>query len=489
LCLCGESLLAGPVEEAAVDALVKDTLKAWQVPGVAVAVVHKDKVVYLKGHGVKELGKADPVTPDTLFAIASCSKAFTTTAMAMLVDDGKMAWDDPVRKHVPAFQLSDPLVDAEVTLRDLVSHRTGVRSHDLLWYRSPFAQEERIRRLAHLPVDKPFRASFHYQSSMFTVAGHAVASAGKMSWPDFVRRRVLEPLDMKDVVLTTPEVEKAADHASPHRRDNRGDVELMSWYTIEQPEPAGSVAAGVRDLAKWVRFHLGDGRWDGKRLVSAKNLAETHTPQTIIPLKGVPKDQNPESTQMRYGMGWVVQDYRGRPVLNHGGAIDGFRSFFVLFPEDKLGLVLLNNLDRTTMNFALANNLADLVLGLPKRDWNGYYLNLAKKAAGDAAEELREKLAKQDANARPSREAAAYVGKYEHPAYGVAEVTLENGGLVWKYTGFRGPLEHVRYDTFLLDVDRLPPALVNFTLNRDGEVSVMNVAEPTGVEFTRVKRK
>jgi CubicO group peptidase (beta-lactamase class C family) len=491
LCLCVFVVpsLAADLDSAAVDVLVKDTLKAWEVPGVAVAIVAKGEVIYLKGHGVKELGKPDPVTPDTLFAIASCSKAFTTTVMAMLVADGKMAWDDPVRKHLPSFHLSNPLVDAAVTLRDIVSHRTGVRSHDMLWYRSPLTLEERVRRLAFLPVDRPFRASFHYQSSMFTAAGLAAAAAGKASWADLVRKRILDPLEMTGVVLTSPEAEKAADHASPHRRNRHGDVEVLPWYPLEEPEPAGSVIAGARDLARWVRFHLGDGTWNGRRLVAAEALAETHAPQTIIPLEGLPKEQNPEATQMRYGMGWVVQDYRGVRVVGHGGAIDGFRTQIMLLPDHQIGLVLLNNLDQTTMNLALANNLIDRLLDLPRRDWNAYYLGQVQRAEAAAAAKLRDRLRQRHPDTRPSRELAAYAGRYEHPAYGLVEVVLENGMLLWKWNSFRGPLEHYHYDTFVLDIDRMQQPLVTFSLNRDGEVTVMTVPEPLGVDFPRLRRK
>jgi CubicO group peptidase (beta-lactamase class C family) len=484
--LLGQALA---VEPRAVDAVVADALKAWHVPGVAVAIVSKGEVIYLKGHGVKELGKPDAVTPDTVFPIASCSKAFTTTAMAMLVDEGKMDWDDPVRKHLAYFHLADPLVDANVTLRDLICHRSGVRPHDMLWYRSPLTQEERIRRLAYLPVDQAFRASFNYQSTMFTAAGHAVASASKMSWGNFVRKRILEPLDMTATVLTTPEAERTSDHASPHRRNARGEIEVLPWYPLEEPEPAGSVNASARDLAKWLRFHLGDGTWNGKRLVSAVNLAETHSPQNIIPLEGVPKEQNPEATQLRYGMAWVIQDYRGHQMLGHGGVIDGFRAQLNLLPEEGFGVVLLNNLDQTTMNLALGNSLMDLLLGAPKRDWNAYYLEQEKKRGEAAAERWQARINGQHRDTKPSRDLEAYAGQYEHPAYGVVEIVRENGSLVWKWNSFGGPLVHYHFDTFLLGIEKMQYPPVTFVLDRNGEVALMQVAEPFGVEFGRAKRK
>jgi len=197
LLACRPATAAGPFDPKPIDALVEKALAAWHVPGVAVAIVQDNEVVYLKGHGVREIGGRDLVTADTVFPLASCSKAFTTTAMAMLVDEGKMAWDDLVRKHLPTFRLSDPLADRNVVLRDLVCHRTGLRSHDLLWYRATWKPEEAVRRAGLLPLDKPFRSAFQYQSTMFTAAGLCVSSASGMPWHDFVRRRILDPLEMR----------------------------------------------------------------------------------------------------------------------------------------------------------------------------------------------------------------------------------------------------------------------------------------------------
>jgi CubicO group peptidase (beta-lactamase class C family) len=476
-------------DPAAVDSLVHDALRAWQVPGVAVAIIRDDEVVYLKGHGVKELGKKDPVTPDTLFPIASCTKGFTTTAMAMLVDEGKMSWDDPVRKHVDYFHLADPLADANVTLRDLVTHRTGVRGHELLWYRSPWTQEEIIRKIGLVKLDRPFRSSFQYQTTMFTTAGHAVASAAKMPWAEFVQKRILDPLEMTATTLTTSDVEKTPDHATPHRRNPLGNPEPIAWYRIDVPEPAGSVNSTARDLARWVRFQLGDGTWNGKRLVSAASFAEPHLPQNIIRMEGQPKAQNPETLQMSYGMGWVIQDYRGHLLIGHAGAIDGFRAHLALLPRDRLGIVLLNNLHETRMNQALSNSLIDLLLGLGKRDWNTFHLALLKQDMEAAQARFREREAKRHHGTKPSRELTAYVGTYEEPAYGTAEITLEEGTLVWKWSTFRCPLRHFHYDTFTIDNDLLHGAQAQFTLGPDGEIAALHVEAPLGVEFKKAKSR
>ena len=478
-----------PIDTAAVDRAVQEALGAWEVPGVAVAVVRDDEVVYLKGFGVRELGRNDAVTPDTVFPIASCTKAFTTTAMAMLVDEGKMSWDDPVRKHLDYFHLADPLADANVTLRDLVTHRAGVGPNDLLWYRSPWSQEEIIRRIGRVKPEYPFRAGFRYQSTMFTAAGHCVASAAKMPWADFIRERILDPLGMKDTSFTTTAAERAADHSSPHRPGASGRLEVIPWYTIEVPDPAGSINSTARDLARWARFQVGDGTFGGKRLVSAANLAETHTPQNIIRLEGSPRSMNPDTLQMSYGMGWVICDHRGRLLWEHAGAIDGFRSQVTLVPDARLGIVLLSNRHQSWMNLALSNTLVELLLGLPKRDWNDYYHGVLLREMRENQERLREREAQRHHQTDPSRELSAYTGTYEEPAYGTAEVTLADGHLVWHWNSFTCRLAHYHYDTFTVESDLLGNPRAVFTLGPDGEVASLRLVDVMGVEFKKVKTR
>jgi CubicO group peptidase (beta-lactamase class C family) len=480
---------AKSIDTAAIDAIVQKAQKAWQVPGAAVAIVRGDEVVYLKGFGVKRRGSSEPVTPDTLFPIASCTKAFTTTAMAMLADEGRMDWDDPVRRHVPYFHLADPLADADVRLRDLVTHRTGLGGNDLLWYRSPWDRQEIIRRIGRVKLKHPFRTTFQYQSTMFAVAGCAVESASGCRWKEFVQKRIFDPLGIKGATFTTTGAEQSPDHASPHRRNGNGEVEVIPWYPMPKPDPAGSINAGARDLANWVRFQLGDGSFQAKRLVSAKNLNETHTPQMVIRMEGPAKAMNPETVQMSYGMAWVIQDYRGHRQLSHAGAIDGFRAHLTLVPDAGLGLVILNNLHGTAMNLAVSNNLVDLLLDLPRRDWDAYLAEQVAREEAAAAARLREREAQRLPGTKPSRELEAYTGQYENTAYGTATLTLENGGLVWKWGNFTAGLGHFHFDTFTLENDLLGRPLVQFTLGTDGEVAAMKVTGVMDVEFKKVRPK
>jgi CubicO group peptidase (beta-lactamase class C family) len=489
ICLASAADGAQPVDAHAIDTIMKESLQAWHVPGAAVAIVRNDEVVYLKGFGVKQLGGDEAVTPDTLFPLASCTKAFTTTALAMLVDEGKLDWDDPVRKHVEFFHLSDPLADANVTLRDLVTHRTGLSGHDLLWYRSPWERDDIIRRVGRVPLKHSFRSTFQYQTIMFMVAGCAVESASKMKWEDFVQKRIFDPLGMNGAKFTSTAAEAAPDYASPHRKNRGGEPEVIPRYPLSRPDPAGSIHASARDLACWVRFQLGDGDFAGKRLVSAKSLIETHSPQMIIRMEGPAKDLNPDTHQMNYGMGWVLQDYRGHFLVSHAGAIDGFRAHITLVPDAHLGVVLLNNLHGTQMNLAVSNQVVDHLLGLARRDWNGFVAAQAQKAERAAAALVQEREAKRRLGTRPSRELAAYTGTYENPAYGTATITLDNGSLVWKWNSFMGELVHFHYDTFTVANDRIGQPQLVFTLGRGGEVATMKFLDVLEAEFIRVKLK
>jgi CubicO group peptidase (beta-lactamase class C family) len=485
---CGSR--AAHVNEAAIDALVRKTLACWHVPGVAVGIVQDGKVIYLKGHGRRAQGCMDPISPDTLFPIASCTKSFTTTAMAALVDEGKMAWDDPVKKHLGFFHLGGdpPLPDKLVTLRDLVCHRTGLRSHDLLWYRAPWDLQELVKRAGRLPLDKPFKTAFQYQSTMFTAAGLAVASAAGTPWEEVVRSRLLSPLGMTHTVFTSTEARKAANYAFPHRLGPRGDVESIDFYPLERPDPAGSLHASARDLVKWLDFQLGEGTVDGRRIVSAKTLAETHTPQIEIPMDEIDRLMFPETKRMSYGMGWVILDHRGVKLWAHAGAIDGFRAHFTLVPEHKIGIVLLNNLGQTKMNLALSHSLLDLLLNLPPRDWNKEIQAAVRKQQADTSDVQLARRARQVLNTRPSRERAAYAGTYEHAAYGTAEVTLGPGGqLMWQWRDFRVAMEHFHFDTFTLPIEIMDHPEVVFTLDAAGVVMRMRVLGNVDVEFRRVR--
>jgi len=478
-----------PLDAGAVDAAVRDSLRAWHVPGAAVAVVRDGQIVYLKGFGVRSVDGTDAVTPDTLFPLGSCSKAFTTAALAFLVDEGKVGWDDPVRKHLPWFRLSDPLADRDVRLRDLLCHRTGLAGHDFLWYRSPWGPEERVRRAGLLPLDRPFRSAFQYQSTMFTAAGLVVGAASGEPWDAFVGKRLFEPLGMTTACCTTRAAEKHADRASGHRLGRGGEAEPMPLYRFDTPDAAGSVHASARDLAKWLIFHLGDGAAGGKRLVSASALAETHTPQMPIPLGDDERELYAQPTQMSTCFGWVVIDYRGQPLVAHSGIIDGFTTQLTMAPRAKLGVVVVCNLHATRFNLAVSDKILDQLLGLPQRDWDARLSAVLRRQDEARREKARAELARRRTDTKPSQPTSAYAGLYENPAYGRLEVAERGGALELRWHALRGPLEHYELDTFALSAD--DPRFstrVRFRLSPEGTVAALRLTAIPGTEFVRVEK-
>jgi CubicO group peptidase (beta-lactamase class C family) len=467
------SVSARRLDPATLDAVVETALRTWDVPGVAVVVVSPERTLWLKGYGLRDVAANEPMTPDTLFPLASCSKAFTTTLAAMLVADGKLAWDDPVRKHLPNFHLVDPLADASVTLRDLFAHRAGLANNDFLWYRAPWPLADAVKRTCRMPLAKPFRTTFQYQSAMYTAAGFAEAQAGGDSWEAQVRRRIFEPLGMKSARCMTPSAGQAPDRASPYRAAGDGQIRPIPWYVQTEANPAGSVHVSARDLAGWLRFQLGDGTFDGKRLVTAAALGETHTPQIVIPMDDAIRAANPDTVQMSYGLGWVIQDYRGHELVSHGGVIDGFRAHITLMSRDGFALALLSNRHQTRLNQALTNTLIDRLLGLTPRDWNDYFQRLEKRT-NDLKREARterDKLRRPD-QALP-RQLTDYIGEYDHPAYGRAHVTVEDGKLVWQWSTFRGVLAHHHGDEFDLENEILDNPPLSFQADGAGKTSKM----------------
>jgi CubicO group peptidase (beta-lactamase class C family) len=486
-CCLWPASIARADDAANLDKLVRDAIRFWHVPGAAVAIVRNDEVIYLKGHGFRDAATGQPVTPDTVFPLASCSKSFTTAALALLVDEGKLGWDDPVRKHVPFFHLADPLADRDVRIRDLLCHRTGVGSHDLLWYRSTLSPEEAVRRVGLLPLDRPFRTAFQYQSTMFTALGFAVRSASGLSWEDFVATRLLDPLEMKSTACMSTAIH-GVDRATGYEPGERGEPVAMPPYSLDHSDAAGSVHSTARDLACWLRFQLNDGALGGKRLVSAVSLGETHKPQMVIPLAGIDRAIHPDTVQMSYGMGWVIQDYRGRRLVSHAGIIDGFRCHLTMAPDDRLGVVILANLHRTRMNQALSNAIVDQLLGLPAKDWNDILAGVVKRETAEADDLLRSREAVRQRGTSPSQAAAAYVGVYEHPAFGSVRVSFEDGRLVWTFNSFRAALEHYQYDTFTLPLNVLGLPLVRFVPGATGPMDSMHVGGKIDADFRRTAR-
>ncbi len=455
-CWAALAVLLAPVtgfaaepEPADARKLVEEALKAWDIPGAAVVVVRGDDTLLLEGFGLRALGKPAKVTPDTLFPLASCTKAFTTTLLAMLADDGVIGWDDPVRKHFAGFKLSDPNADALLTVRDLLCHRCGIAGHDLLWYHAPWDIDEVLKRAQSLPLGYPFRGGYHYSSIPFLAAGRLIEKRTGEKWEKLVRTRICEPLGMTSAVFTTKDIPKDADRAVGHHIGKGGKVEAMPAWELREPNPSGSLHLSAKDVAAWLKFHLGGGiAPDGNRLVSLKNLNETKTPHNVIRREGIVKTLNPDTVQISYALAWLVYDHRGKKVISHGGMFDGFRVQLTMLPDEKLGIAVLCNLHDTRMNAALTNSLIDLYCDLPATDWNAYFRKVVDNEVAEKKATIEARNNVRDPSKKPTLALAGYAGEFTHPAYGTATVTASDGKLVLTWSGFECRLEHFEGDTF-----------------------------------------
>jgi CubicO group peptidase (beta-lactamase class C family) len=462
------------------DRYINSSMQDWKVPGASVAIVRDGAVVYMKGFGVRDIRTNEPVTADTLFDIGSCTKAFTSAAVAMLVDEGKMQWDGKVNIYIPFFHLRDPFADQNVTLRDLLTHRTGVPGADLLWYVNPRAsREELIRKLAYVQPNAGFRSKFEYQNLMYVAAGYAVGQVAHSTWDEFTQSRLFAPLGMTESDTSAAEAQKAPDHATPHEQSPDGSVKAIPWRNIDSVGPAGSINSSARDMAKWIVFQLGDGMYQGKRLISEQSMREMHSAQMVISLEGeIPKVFFPDSMQLSYGLGWFVQDYRGHQLIIHAGDIDGFATMVVLIPEIHTGYFAVINMG-SLYRQVLSNQIADQLLHLPDVGWSERFKKMrmelrAEEKAGQAWQ------SKRTPGTHPSRDLSAYAGLYQNPAYGVAEIGFQNGKLTLHLQAVDSDLEHFQYDTFT--VKFRSQTRLTFNLDADGNVSDLTVA---GIAFKR----
>ena len=484
--LCTAQVVFAQAPGADFDEYVNKAIKEWGVPGVAIAIVKDDKIVFAKGFGVRELNKPEPVDQHTLFAIGSSSKAFTATSLAILVDQAKIKWDDPATKYLPGFQLFDPYSTRELTVADLLSHRSGLARGDLLWYASEYDRNEILRRVRYLKPSWSLRARFGYQNIMFLAAGQIIPSVTGKTWDDFMRERIFTPLNMKSTSTSIKAFAGNANVASPHSKIE-DKVRAVPWRNIDNIAPAGSINSNVEDMAQWLRLNLGQGEYDKKRLVSAASIKAMQTPQSIVGLDGPRGNFYPEAHFLTYGLGWFLSDYRGRKLVEHGGAIDGMRAQVGMIPEEKLGCVILTNLHGTILPHALMYKILDFYLKVPERDWSSEMMKVEKRLEeqGKAAEKKAE--AERVKGTSPSLALEKYAGKFESDMYGVAKVALDNQKLVLNFgPNFIGDLEHWHYNTFRVkwrDVMQ-GKGFVTFKLNAQGKADVMSIENLS--EFTRI---
>ena len=488
--LCFLPLASLAQDFADVDKRVQDAMKTFDVPGVAIAVVKDDKLIYSKGFGVKnkdKRGKDNQIDSKTLFGVASNTKAFTAAAIAMLVDEGKLNWDDKVVKHLPNFVLYDPYVTAHFTVADLLSHRggLGLGAGDLLiWPTTDVSNDEIMARMRYIKPASSFRSKYAYNNIMFVVAGELVAKVSGMGWHDFVQKRILNPLSMQDTRMSFSRIESSISNIAKPHAPVEGKLQTVGGDFLENFSSAGSMASNVDDMSKWLRLQLRQGLLegqkseDGERLFSAKQHQHMTTPKTI---QSIPDffTEHYDTNFRAYGLGWGLNDYRGHMLVGHTGGILGMVSKVVLVPKQNLGLVILTNQQSGSAFNAMANDILDEVLGLEKRDW----VDIFEKRLNENNKEAEQKLVKvADISKKSDKRPASlplkdFAQVYNDPWYGDIEVALNKDKLEIQFSRTKalvGRLEHYQHNTFIarwndrsFDAD----AFITFQLNEKGEVS------------------
>ena len=475
------ALAAGPVQgqfrQRDFDAYVARGLEALRTPGAAIAVVRDGRVLFAKGYGIRARGDTGHVDAHTLFQIASNTKAFTTAALAILADEGKLSWDDPVTKFLPGFALYDPYVTRELTVRDLVTHRSGLGlgAGDLLWFHSNYSRAEIAYRIRFAKPASSFRSAYAYDNVLYIVAGEIVPAVAGTTWDEFVTRRIFTPLQMAETGTTIAYFTSSRNAAAPHAVE-RGTLQVVPIDSVDNTAPAGGIVSNVADLAKWLICRLDSGRYAGGRLFSERQAREMWSGQTILPIA----DPDPPLAALRpdfaeYGLGWRLRDYRGRKIVTHTGGLAGMSSQITLVPAEKLGIVILTNSESDLMA-ALSYRLLDEFLdGGPRTDWVAAFVRAAQLDRAQADSTVRANRAARDSLSKPSLPQERYAGRYRDELYGDAGITLEEGRLVLRFSrspAFVGDLEHWQYDTFIARwrTAHLEDAYVAFSLNPDGSI-------------------
>ena len=471
--------LVGAQPLAELDAYVEQAVSDWEVPGLALAVVKDGVVLFEKGYGVRELGSASNVDENTLFAIGSTTKAMTAAAIGMLVDEGKLGWDDPVTDHLPGFRLSDPFVTREVTIRDLLTHRAGLPNADYLWYEQDNAIEDIFFRMRYVEMETSLRSAFTYQNIMYAAAGQVVSTRSGVSWQDFIRTRIFDPLGMDGSIATAATLDEQPNVASPHFKVD-GEVRVIDNASVDVVAPAGSIWSSVSDMAEWMRFLLEGTTRDGIELLSTETHRELFTPQTLVdPDEFYPTQALTKPHWMTYGLGWFQQDYDGRAVDFHTGSIDGMVAIHGLIRDERLGVYVLGNLDHAELRHALMYYVFDRFgAGGSGRDWSVELKALYDELYREAQLRQSESEKTRVEGSSTSLPIERYAGRYADELYGTVEIERDGDGLRLFYgPGLKGKLDHWHYDVFQVSWDAVwrGTALVSFELDREGNPGALSV--------------
>ena len=470
--------------------IIINLMKEHNVPSVQVGIIKDNETIFCGGAGFRDYNKKIDADTETVFAIGSATKAFTAEALAILVDEGKVEWDKPVKHYIPEFEMYNNYVTENLTVRDILSHRCGLPRHDLMWVLNmrEYSKEHIIKSFKYLKPNAPFRYNMQYQNHMYGLAGYLIETVSGQKWNEFIRERIIEPLGMVDTNFCIEDTKKVENKSLPYEFNN-GEIKEMPFSDIYTVGSAGSMNSNIKDMLKWVQFNLDKGQWNDNQIISKKNIEECHTPQMII--RDMVQWKFEEIDFQNYGMGWFIESYRGHKVIHHGGAIDGFISMVSFIPEINAGFVILTNGNGNRIPMILQYSLYDILLDHDSIEWDIRFKEVIEKTKIEYKEQTNKIRASAPKNTKPSFELQNYSGEYENNAYGKIKIIIEDNKLVFESGDLKIALEHLCFNSFIVEEENMLLFMpLQFKIDTTGKITAVDIKfEPTlneMIEFTKL---
>ena len=472
------------------DQYVEKVLKDWNCPGAGVGIIYKNKMVYVKGYGYKDFDKKAPVTANTLFQIASNTKLFTAVAAGLLVEEGKLDWDKPIKQYVPTIQFYNDELNNSVTLRDMLSHRTGVSRHDMIWYKSDLSRKDLFNDLKYLEPSQPIRSGFLYNNIMFASVGYSIELLTQKTWETFLKDKLFVPLSMINTYFSVNDMKKKPDYFVPYNEKRDSDVLYKIPYYEETAAlgPAGSMISNINDLSHWLIALMNDGKYEGRQAIPPDVLKATLSPSIAIGNYQLENKGYTELLNPVYGLGRQSASYRGHYFTYHGGDLNGIHSQISCMPQDSIGVIVFVIGDQSAPLYNIISyNIYERLLGMSQTPWN------ERRLKDKIAEKQSSKQARQKAgdakvpNTKPSHPISDYLGQYEHPAYGLMKITATGEAMQLDYHKIVLPLNHYHFDRFDTPDDEEDGLFsLNFLTNPQGDVDRISMSvDEKEVTFVR----
>lgn len=479
---------------AGLDTFINRILKEWHAAGVTIAVVEKNKVLLAKGYGYKDYENKTPVTENTLFAIGSCTKAFTSSLLAFPMKDGKLDLDKPVNHYLPELRFIKDELTNSITARDMMCHRTGMPRHDLAWYSSKTRRDSLLYIIRYFEPSAPLRQRWQYNNFMFLAQGSLAEKLSGQSWEALIKEKIFTPLGMNASNTSMNDHQKAPDFSLGYREED-GKVIKMKFMNIDAIGPAGSINSNAKDMANWVMMWINGGKFNGKEILPAAYCNEAISSQMVINGR-LPSKEQPDVYLNNYGFAWFLSSYRGHYRVEHGGNIDGFSSNTSFFPSDSIGVFVSVNQNGSPLPTIIRNTIIDRLLGLKFRDWHGMQKEAADKAKAAAKEQLKKDSTQQKKGTRPSHSLVDYTGTFKNDGYGAITIFQDKDTLKGTYNGLHFKIKHYHYDYFNFsfaadeaDIDEENAMKGLFTINVKGEIESLKLPLESSVDEIVFKKE